>query len=62
MGYDAGQRGWKLHAIDSEENSFKLLSRKAALCGLLPTHGWSLDLFIEDKCTKCQKILDKSNG
>jgi hypothetical protein len=56
-GYDAGQRGWKLHYIDSDANSFKLIRWKRAMCGLQPAHGWGLDAFIEDKCERCRRAL-----
>lgn len=52
-GVDAGQRGWKLHAIRTEEDSFEAIKFHVSSCGLRPSHGWSLDLFIEDKCKKC---------
>lgn len=53
-GHDAGQRGWRLHAVwASEQDSFVILGRRRAICGLVPGHGWSLDMFIEDKCQRC---------
>ena len=57
-GYDAGQRGWRLHAVVADDSqAFKELGRGAnvapSACGLRPRHGWSLDLFIEDKCARC---------
>lgn len=52
-GPDAGQRGWKLHAIITDSDSFEEIRRQHALCGLRPAHGWGLDLFIEDKCQRC---------
>jgi hypothetical protein len=59
MGYDAGQRGWKLHAVETTSKSFKEIRFVSATCGLLPSHGWSLDLFIEDKCSRCAAALAK---
>jgi hypothetical protein len=58
-GPDAGQRGWKLHAVETESDSFKALRLEWArsLCGLRPAHGWDLDLFIEDKCKRCVAVL-----
>jgi hypothetical protein len=52
-GVDAGQRGWKLHAVDTPLNSFREIGKMQALCGCRPAHGWSLDMFIEDKCERC---------
>ncbi len=53
-GHDAGQRGWKLHAVEAEESdtSAAIKYRKAA-CGMRAKYGWRLDMFIEDKCVKC---------
>lgn len=56
-GFDAGQTGWKLHAIITEEDEFLKIKYKQAVCGLRAKFGWSLDMFIEDKCTKCQNKL-----
>jgi hypothetical protein len=55
-GHDAGQRGWKLHAVDLDVNVHR------ALCGLFPRHGWGLDLFIDDKCKKCVKKVAFRNA
>lgn len=59
-GFDAGQTGWKLHCVPVIDNSFKEAARSKALCGLIPIYGWSLDLFIEDKCKKCLKKINDS--
>lgn len=53
-GADDGQRGWKLHAVIADDSQlFADIRNSRALCGLLPSHGWGLDLFIEDKCARC---------
>lgn len=53
-GIDAGQRGWKLHAINADnDDTFLGIGPRAAACGLRPVYGWSFDLFIEDKCATC---------
>lgn len=57
LGYDCGQKGWRLHAIESDETTFSGLGRQRTLCGLRPRWGWSLDLFIEKKCARCAKKL-----
>lgn len=58
-GTDAGQRGWRLHAVEGPEGAtLKELRFKGALCGLRPRHGWGLDMFIEDKCARCAKIVN----
>lgn len=61
-GPDAGQRGWKLHAVDHPGETFAEMRRLPALCGLRPAHGWSLDLFIQDKCTRCVAKAAKIEG
>ena len=58
-GFDAGQRGWKLHRVAARETEqFASLRGRRAACGLVPRHGWSLDLFIEDKCDRCARVTD----
>ena len=55
-GYDAGQRGWRLHAVEAPpEATFTDVRVLASLCGLRPAHGWGLDLFIGDDmlCERC---------
>lgn len=60
-GPDAGQRGWRLHAVyASEDAKFSEVQGRPSLCGIYPTHGWSLDLFIEDKCKRCVATLRKA--
>lgn len=57
-GHDAGQRGWKLHAIaESGGSTFAEVRNRRAKCGLLPRHGWGLDLFIEDRCARCEQAI-----
>lgn len=52
-GFDAGQRGWKRHAVECTSDSFEAIKNASALCGLTPVHGWSMDMFIDDKCARC---------
>lgn len=60
-GHDAGQRGWKLHAVELHggERTFGEIRRCKAACGLVPAHGWSLDLFIDARCERCQRALNR---
>lgn len=59
-GFDAGQRGWRLHAVlMAESESYEEYKRRPALCGLRPRHGWGVDLFIEDECSRCQASMTK---
>lgn len=59
-GVDAGQRGWRLHAIEAsaETTLFEARGLRAA-CGLRPRHGWGLDMFINDHCKRCERALAK---
>jgi hypothetical protein len=65
--YDGQQRGWRLHAVNvtQEEVSanipFGAIRERRALCGLQPRHGWGLDFWIEDKCVRCEKILQRAS-
>lgn len=57
-GYDAGQKGWKLHAVRADpEETFNECRWRRAACGLLPRWGWGLDAFIDDRCSKCEVAL-----
>lgn len=59
-GVDAGQRGWRLHAITLKRGeAYEDWKRRPALCGTWPRHGWGGDLFIEDECERCQKAMTK---
>jgi hypothetical protein len=60
-GVDAGQRGCALHAVETtgRERLSKLRGRRAA-CGLLPRHGWGLDMFVDDRCKRCVAALSKA--
>jgi hypothetical protein len=64
-GFDAGQRGWRLHAVEApDEFKFSELNaaKHPALCGIIPRHGWGLDMFIERKCSRCVKKAQVPNG
>jgi hypothetical protein len=57
-GFDAGQRGWRTHAVECKIGSnFGDVRFVSAACGLRPAHGWGLDTFIEDKCQRCAAKL-----
>jgi hypothetical protein len=58
---DDGQIGWKLHAVLASDEAKLPLKGVRAICGLLPRHGWGLDLFIEDKCFRCTKKLTEEH-
>jgi hypothetical protein len=55
-GWDAGNTGWKLHAVEAGDlEKFSEIGGRTALCGLRPRWGWSLDLFVDEKCKRCEK-------
>ncbi len=57
-GYDAGQRGWRVHAVKSQPTErFSEIGKRSAVCGLRPAHGWGMDLFIDRRCTRCEVAL-----
>jgi hypothetical protein len=59
-GHDAGQRGWKLHAVKaSPTTKLSSLRLHPSLCGLVPSHGWGLDTFIEDRCRRCTAAVER---
>lgn len=62
-GYDAGRTGWKLHAVrlDDKVDRFQDIPKGTeTLCGIWPNWGFDLDLFIEDRCKRCERILSKN--
>lgn len=62
-GADQGQRGWRLHAIEAGAGALLAEVRyKSAFCGLLPGTGWGLDLFIDQKCARCERVLARLRG
>lgn len=57
---DDGNTGWKLHAVEAPANlSAKEVGKIRAFCGLRPKHGWGVDLFIEDHCSRCEQALER---
>jgi hypothetical protein len=58
---DAGQTGWKLHAVraGADEALGDIRFRRSA-CGLVPGHGWGVDHYIEDKCMRCQRAIRRA--
>ncbi len=66
---DSGQKGWRQHAVDIESGKTTLgeIRLATAACGIVPEHGWGLDLFIgnvgyDQKCKRCVRALAKRNG
>lgn len=61
-GWDAGQRGWRLHAVpmdDSVDDPYKSIDITSALCGMWARHGWGVDLLIDTECARCQAAMTK---
>jgi hypothetical protein len=55
--------GWKLHAVVAEDSdNFTTIKNYRATCGLRPRHGWDIDLFIEDRCKHCERMLGLDLG
>lgn len=53
-GPDQGQQGFRLHAVASPTSSpYDIKSYTPSLCGLTPTRGWGVDLFVDQPCTRC---------
>lgn len=61
---DAGQKGWRLHAVVLESKGTTLGEIRLAksACGITPEYGWTLDLFIEKRCARCERALAKRDG
>lgn len=62
-GHDAGQRGWRLHSVIAKDSdtSSSIRGRQAA-CGIVPRWGWSLDMFVDQRCAKCERALKRAVG
>lgn len=59
-GWDAGQRGWRLHAIEVKDGEAQsAYHKRPSLCGLSPSHGWGFDMFIDTHCTRCMTAIAK---
>lgn len=60
-GWDAGQRGWRLHLVpkDQPQHWYYGKYKAPSLCGIRARHGWGLDMFIEDECERCTAIAEK---
>lgn len=59
---DDGRTGWRFHAVEAtDKTTLKEIERKAALCGLRPRNGWTIDLFMDEKarCKRCVRKLEK---
>jgi hypothetical protein len=53
---DAGQRGWKLHAIEARADAtLGEVKEQRALCGLRAKYGWGIDDSIMSICITCEK-------
>ncbi len=61
-GENAGQRGWRLHAVRVEtgQETHRELRRLRALCGVFPAHGWGLDMFVDEECDRCWRAVEKA--
>lgn len=48
-----------IHAVFTNSDSFNEIKSVASICGIRPKYGWDDDLFMETKCERCLKIIDK---
>ena len=61
LNVDAGRVGWKLHAVKaSPDQSFDEIKYEPALCGMRPAHGYDLDMFIVDRCKRCEAAISRA--
>lgn len=61
-GPDAGQRGWRLHVVKANDSDTPAtVGLRMALCGKRPSHGWSIDRFIDTPCAPCLRALLRSH-
>lgn len=51
-------RAWKLHAVRAKatDTGRDVRFRRAA-CGLRTARGWTIDLFVEQRCSRCLRAL-----
>lgn len=59
---DAGQRGWRLHALmvnGGNADTLTSIKHYRSACGISPPHGWTIDMLIEQKCERCERALLK---
>lgn len=60
---DNGQRGWRTHAVwASDDATGNDIRRTQSACGLTPSHGWGVDMFIEIKCARCVRAVERRDG
>jgi hypothetical protein len=49
--------GWHLHAVALDGSATAEQAHGIrAFCGLIPRHGWGVDLFIDEPCLRCVRI------
>jgi hypothetical protein len=62
-GFDGGRSSWKLHAVRLEDDQQKfsdIPSGTETVCGIRHAWGFDLNLFITDRCKRCERILAKA--
>jgi len=57
-GADDGQVGWRLHAVPISQEGIPE-KRAKPLCGQHPRHGWGMDMFIDQECSRCLAAIWK---
>jgi hypothetical protein len=59
-GFDGGRSSWKLHAVRLEDDQQKfsdIPDGTETVCGIRHACGFDLNLFIRDRCKRCERIL-----
>ena len=60
---NAGQRGWRTHAVAAHgKESLDDVKHRVAACGLRSAHGWTIDMFIEAKCKRCEAAMARKEA
>ena len=62
-GFDGGRSSWKLHAVRLEDDQQKfsdITNGTETVCGIQHACGFDLNVFITDRCKRCERILAKS--
>jgi hypothetical protein len=61
-GFDGGRSSWRLHALRLEDDQQKfsdIPSGTETVCGIRHACGFDLNVFITDRCKRCERILAK---
>lgn len=52
--------GTVIHAVDVETRGTRgFVKTPPSVCGIYPRYGWSVDMFMEEECRRCERIMAK---